>query len=60
MRGRKIFLEAGGKEFQLIPCLNEHPLWLAFLEKLIGEFMGEKEKEAAEAANSGAENSKRG
>jgi ferrochelatase len=41
MRGREIFLESGGAEFHLIPCLNEHPLWLAFLEGLIREFAGE-------------------
>ena len=27
IRRRKTFLEAGGKEFAQIPCLNEHPLW---------------------------------
>lgn len=37
LRGRETFLQAGGKEFQLIPCLNEHPSWLAALEKWIGE-----------------------
>src|SRR6266478_5089802 len=35
MRGRETFLEAGGKDFALIPCLNEHPLWIASLEKMI-------------------------
>jgi len=35
MRGRDTFLQAGGKEFALIPCLNEHPLWLAALERMI-------------------------
>jgi protoporphyrin/coproporphyrin ferrochelatase len=34
MRGRQTFLDAGGKEFSLVPCLNEHPLWLACLEKM--------------------------
>jgi len=38
MRGRETFLEAGGKEFALIPCLNEHPLWIATLEKMITGF----------------------
>jgi ferrochelatase len=42
MRGRESFLKAGGKELELIPCLNEHPLWLAFLERLVREFTGEK------------------
>jgi ferrochelatase len=43
MRGRETFLAAGGKEFQLIPCLNDHPLWLAFLERLVREFTSENE-----------------
>jgi ferrochelatase len=41
MRGREIFMESGGTEFHLIPCLNEHPLWLEFLGGLIREFAGE-------------------
>jgi ferrochelatase len=35
LRGREIFLQAGGTEFTLVPCLNEHPLWIATLEKMI-------------------------
>jgi ferrochelatase len=38
MRGREIFLQAGGTSFDLIPCLNDHPLWLAALEKIISRF----------------------
>jgi len=38
MRGRESFLAAGGSKLQLIPCLNEHPLWLDFLEKRVREF----------------------
>jgi ferrochelatase len=34
LRGRAAFLQAGGKEFALIPCLNEHPIWLNALEKM--------------------------
>jgi ferrochelatase len=41
-RGRELFLAAGGREFQLIPCLNEQSLWLDFLERLVREFAGEK------------------
>lgn len=26
--GREIFLRAGGEEFELIPCLNDHPRWM--------------------------------
>jgi ferrochelatase len=39
IRGRETFLSAGGKEFTQIPCLNEHPLWIAALEKIIRRFL---------------------
>ena len=35
MRGGEIFLEAGGKDFALIPCMNEHPRWIESLEKIV-------------------------
>ena len=35
MRGRETFLAAGGEEFTVIPCLNEHPQWLHALETLV-------------------------
>lgn len=35
MRGRETFIEAGGEDFALIPCLNEHPRWLDALEKMV-------------------------
>lgn len=38
IRGRETFLNAGGKEFALIPCLNEHPLWIEALEKMVKKF----------------------
>jgi ferrochelatase len=38
IRGRETFLAAGGREFTQIPCLNEHPLWLTALEKMIERF----------------------
>jgi len=38
IRGREAFLQAGGKEFHQIPCLNEHPLWIDALEKMVGKF----------------------
>jgi protoporphyrin/coproporphyrin ferrochelatase len=40
IRGRKTFLDAGGEEFAQIPCLNEHPLWIAALEKMVRRFLG--------------------
>jgi ferrochelatase len=35
MRGRDSFIQAGGENFKLIPCLNEHPRWLDALEKIV-------------------------
>jgi protoporphyrin/coproporphyrin ferrochelatase len=37
MRGRDLFLQAGGKEFVLIPCLNENPLWIKALQQYVGK-----------------------
>ena len=39
MRGRDTFIQAGGKEFAQIPCLNEHPLWLEALERMVARFL---------------------
>ena len=38
IRGRETFLSAGGVEFEQIPCLNAHPLWVTALEKMIRRF----------------------
>ena len=38
IRGKESFLSAGGTEFALIPCLNEHPLWIDSLEKMVRQF----------------------
>ncbi len=35
MEGKESFLAAGGKAFHLIPCLNEHPAWIAALTDLV-------------------------
>ena len=35
IRGKEIFTAAGGEEFALIPCLNEHPRWLEALEGIV-------------------------
>ena len=37
--GREFFLEAGGESFELIPCLNVHPLWVGTLVKWIEEYV---------------------
>lgn len=28
MRGKEIFMNAGGESFTMIPCLNTNPLWV--------------------------------
>ncbi len=35
IRGRECFLEAGGTEFELIPCLNERTDWIEALASLV-------------------------
>jgi protoporphyrin/coproporphyrin ferrochelatase len=34
IRGKEVFLAAGGTEFHLIACLNESPEWIAALGKI--------------------------
>jgi protoporphyrin/coproporphyrin ferrochelatase len=38
MRGCEDFMKASGKEFTRIPCMNEHPLWIDALEKMVRRF----------------------
>ncbi len=42
IRGRETFLQAGGKEFAQIPCLNEEPRWIEALENMVKIFSGVK------------------
>lgn len=39
IRGRESFLKAGGKDLTLIPCLNEHPLWVQALTGIVQRFI---------------------
>ena len=41
LRGRATFLQAGGQELTLIPCLNDQPVWVEALEKIIRRAAGE-------------------
>tara|TARA_R110000850_G_scaffold190481_4_gene316565 strand:- start:1537 stop:2562 length:1026 start_codon:yes stop_codon:yes gene_type:complete len=41
MRAKEDFIEAGGKELTLIPCVNEHPRWLEALEEMTRLHLGE-------------------
>jgi ferrochelatase len=43
LRGREAFLGASGTEFTLVPCLNEHPLWVEALEKMVGRFISQEQ-----------------
>lgn len=40
IRGQAAFLAAGGESCTLIPCVNEHPLWLTALENMVRKFAG--------------------
>jgi protoporphyrin/coproporphyrin ferrochelatase len=35
--GKEIFLHAGGERFEMIPCMNVHPLWIGAMAKWIAE-----------------------
>ena len=39
MRAKETFIEAGGESLELIPCMNEHPLWLKTLENMVADFL---------------------
>lgn len=40
MEGREIFQHAGGGEYRALPCLNEHPAWIAALAEIALENAG--------------------
>lgn len=40
MRGGETFQAAGGEALTQIPCLNEHPRWIAALETMVRRFLG--------------------
>jgi ferrochelatase len=35
IRGKESFLASGGNEYEMIPCLNTHPLWVKTLVDLV-------------------------
>ena len=37
--GKEIFMHAGGEHFEMIPCLNVHPLWVNALAKWVGDYV---------------------
>jgi len=38
IRGKEVFLKAGGEEFELIPCINDHPAWIDALAGWVEAF----------------------
>jgi protoporphyrin/coproporphyrin ferrochelatase len=42
MRGRETFLAAGGEDFKLIPCLNNHPSWINAVLRLVQPFLAKE------------------
>jgi protoporphyrin/coproporphyrin ferrochelatase len=39
LEGKQAFLQAGGKEFHFIPCLNEAPVWIDGLRDIVEQQM---------------------
>ena len=37
-RGKESFMGAGGESYQMIPCLNTHPLWISALAGWVREY----------------------
>jgi ferrochelatase len=33
--GRRVYLQAGGREFHLVPCLNECPEWISAMAEIV-------------------------
>ena len=52
-RGRESFLQAGGQELKLIPCLNENPAWIDALASFSERWLpgSEKPQAGAKSAN---------
>ncbi|EEF63080.1 ferrochelatase [Pedosphaera parvula] len=48
MRGRETFLHSGGTSDTMIPCLNEHPLWIVALENMTKRFMADNVHQSPE------------
>lgn len=44
IRGKETFLNAGGSQFTLVRCLNEHPLWVSTLEKWAKAFLSSADR----------------
>jgi ferrochelatase len=38
-QGKESFLGAGGAQFQQIPCLNDHPAYIRFLQRRVTDWL---------------------
>ncbi len=43
-RGKESFMEAGGETYDMIPCLNVHPLWVSAITKWVNEYAAGNEE----------------
>jgi len=43
IRAKEDFVEAGGEELTLVPCMNDHPAWVDALADLVGEHFASSE-----------------
>lgn len=48
--GREFFLHTGGESFDLIPCMNVHPLWVGALAKWAKEYVAGNKEMVLEAS----------
>ena len=44
IEGKKLFLESGGEDLEMIPCLNDHPAFINFLVKKINDWSKKDER----------------
>jgi len=49
IRGKEIFMEAGGTTYAQIPCLNEHPQWIGFLRDEIQAWLTQPTRRGLDA-----------
>ena len=50
--GKESFLHHGGQSFEMIPCLNVHPLWVSAIAKWIKEYVNGNNEMVLEEAKS--------
>ncbi|WP_309398976.1 ferrochelatase [Cerasicoccus maritimus] len=48
VEGKETFIEAGGESFKQIPCLNDHPAFINFLNGRIDQYIADCESKSAE------------